>query len=253
MNGVLTTVLALLAGFTIMGYWRGFVRIVLSLVSMVLLLALVSFATPHITDYLKAHTGVYEDLAELCSGKIQQAMEQMLEQNPDHASGQSLEGQPEQGSGPDGAGQTVEPLDGFAMPKAWLEQILEKAEDALGQTAEKGGLYQHAGNYVADWILNGIVFWAVFVLLSIVLRFVIGLLDIVAKLPVINGANRLLGAAVGLIQGLLVVWLLMFLVSLACTSGIGGMIIENISKNAFLSFLYQHNLILYFFHFMFRI
>ena len=50
MNGMLITVLVLLAGFMILGYWRGFVRIVLSLVSMVLLIALVSWSTHHNTE-----------------------------------------------------------------------------------------------------------------------------------------------------------------------------------------------------------
>lgn len=258
MNGILITVLVLLAGFTIMGYWRGFVRIVLSLVSMVLLVVVVSWATPHITDYLKAHTGVYEDLVQLCTGKMQQAAEQMLEGAPEDLSGQgkeALNGEPveEQLETGPGSGQPQEPLAGFSMPEAWMKQILEKAGDVLGQTAEQSGLYHQAGTYIADWILNGIVFWAAFVLLSIVLRFVVGLLDIVTRLPVIKGANRLLGAAVGLLQGLLSVWLLMFLLSIACTSEIGQSLLENINENAFLLFLYQHNPILQFFHIMFGI
>lgn len=247
MNGMLITVLVLLAGFMILGYWRGFVRIVLSLVSMVLLIALVSWATPHITEYLKSHTGVYEDLEQLCSGKIQQAMEQVLEQGSPDIPGHQ-EGQQNPGGGQENLSQDGQ----FSMPETWLEGILEKAGDALGETAEKSGLYRQAGTYIADWILNGIVFWATFVLLSIILRLVIGLLDIVAKLPVINGANRLLGAALGLLQGLMIVWLLMFLVTIACTSEIGQTMLKSIEKNAFLTFLYQHNLILWFFRFMFH-
>ena len=63
----------------------------------------------------------------------------------------------------------------------------------------------------------------------------------------IKGVNRLLGGLAGLLQGLLLVWLLLLLTAIACTSQLGQTLIGEIQESAFLSYLYNHNAILYLF------
>ncbi len=237
MNVFLIAVLLILISSAVIGYWRGFVRIALSLVSMVFLIILVSWATPHITEFLKEHTNIYQDLEETCTKRIRFAMEDTMDH---HGEEWEVPG----GVHPELAG-------GLPIPEEWVEQILEKAKDTVSHTVEENGLYQQAGSYLADWILRGIVFFVTYFLCSIVLRLVIGLLDVVTRLPVVKGVNRALGAVMGLLQGLLLIWLLMFFVAIACTSHFGQMLLGYIQESAILSWLYQNNIILYFFHYMF--
>lgn len=246
MNGLLIAVLIILIGFMIWGYWRGFVRIVFSLAAMLLMIALVSWATPYITDFLKENTTIYEDLTDVCSEKIQLSAEEKLESAQKENTLTA--------AGDDTAEKEKEKEDGIAglmLPELWAEQLLEKTGDTVNQVMEKNGLYRQAGAYIADWILRGVAFFTAFILISIVLKLIVGLLDIMTKLPLIKGVNRLLGGAVGLVQGLIVVWLLLFLVALTCTSQLGETMLAYIEDNVFLTYLYQHNGILYFFDRMF--
>lgn len=245
MNGFLIAVLIILIGSMIWGYWKGFIRIAFSLVAMILMIVLVSWATPYITDFLKENTTIYEDLAETCSRKIQISAEETIE-NKIEETGQHIENKANNGDA-----EAKNGIDGILLPEVWIEQILEKTGDTLNQVIEESELYHQAGEYMADWVLKGISFFAAFILVSIVLKFVIGMLDIVAKLPLIKGANRLLGGVAGLLQGLIIVWLLLFLVAIACTSQLGKTMLQYINDSAFLTYLYQHNGILYFFQYMF--
>lgn len=233
MNLLLIAMLIVVAGFMIWGYWRGFVRIAFSLVSMILVILLVSWVAPYLTSYLKENTKIYEDLTEKCSQQIQHAAENAIQNTEEAAAG----------------GETQ--ADGILLPKIWVQELLTKAGDAVEDTVENGGLYRQAGAYLADWALKGIAFFAAFLLVSIVLRLVVGLLDIVTKLPLIKGVNRFLGGAAGLVQGILVVWLFLFLVAVACTSTFGQMMLGYVKESEILSFLYENNGILYLFHIIF--
>ncbi len=59
---------------------------------------------------------------------------------------------------------------------------------------------------------GGAAFAAALILTAIVLHIVARLLKIVDHIPVVNTINRLCGAALGLVVGILVVWLLLVLV-----------------------------------------
>ena len=246
MNILTIAVLLILIGFMIWGYWRGFIRIAFSLVVMFLTIVLVSWATPYLSDFLKENTSLYEDLAVSCSTKIQAVAE------GGGSSGADGEAQEPDGGSLGADGETQEPgggsagpetLEGLQLPSLWMEQLLDRA----GQTLEDSGIYRQAGEYIADLILRGVAFFAAFLLVTILLRFAVGILDILAKLPVIKGVNRLLGGLAGLLQGLLLVWLLLLLTAIACTSQLGQTLIGEIQESAFLSYLYNHNAILYLF------
>ena len=233
MNILLIAVLVIFIGSVFIGYRRGFVRIAFSLVTMLLTIVLVSLVTPHVTDFLKEHTGVYDSLAEKCTQAVQLSARNSAEEQPD-----TTEGEQE--------------LSGLQLPALWVDQILEKTGSSIDQALTESGAYRAVGEYLADWIFRGIAFFVAFILVTIVLRLVVGLLDILTKLPVLKGLNHLLGSVMGLLQGLLIIWLLLFLVAIACTTKVGQTMLGYIGQSQFLTFLYQHNGILYFFNLVFH-
>lgn len=104
-----------------------------------------------------------------------------------------------------------------------------RAEDVMAVLREKGGVYEWAANSIDD-VLRGvdfssytqqaakaaaalagqlsksIIFPIVFLLLLIVWAFVSHALDLVSKVPVVNTLNHGLGGAMGLIKGIIVVY-----------------------------------------------
>lgn len=218
MNGLLITVIIIFAFSALYGYSRGFIRIVFSLLSMILVLVLVSWITPYTTDFLKENTKLYDTLQEKCTERVQiKAMENMDDsmQQPQDIT-----------------------IAGIKLPEVLQKEFLEQTANNL---LEETGVYQQAGSYLADWMLKGITFFIVFILVNIILRLIVGILDLIAKLPVIKGVNRLLGLLAGLIQGLLIVWLLLFFVTIFCTNTFGQQMLVYIEESNLLTFLYHNN------------
>ncbi|MGL6202021.1 MAG: CvpA family protein [Lachnospiraceae bacterium] len=112
--------------------------------------------------------------------------------------------------------------------------------ESLGVTS----FVDYAAAYLAKIIIDIIAFLATFVLITIVLRAVIFALDIVTQLPVLGMINRLAGAAAGLLLALIVVDVIYIVITLLYTTGFGQSMFALIESNSFLSFLYNHNIIM---------
>ncbi|MFP3153467.1 CvpA family protein [Lachnospiraceae bacterium ZAX-1] len=221
MNGLFIAVVIILVAFAIFGYWKGFVRIAFSLVSTILMIGLVSALTPYISTFIQENTPIYQMVQEKCVGSIRlKANEQIQEKTNDEV--------------------PIE-IAGIQLPDVFQKQLLEKTGQAADKMLSQSGIYNEIGNYIAGFIVDGISFFVAFIFISIVLRFLVNILNIVAKLPVINGLNRTLGLLAGILEGTIIVWLLFFVVAMSCTSVIGQQMIAYINENAFLRFLYAHN------------
>lgn len=66
MNILEIVIVVLAAGFALMGYRRGFVRKLASMLSLVISVVLVSFFLPYVTEFLKDSTPVYSYIVDEC-------------------------------------------------------------------------------------------------------------------------------------------------------------------------------------------
>ena len=115
--------------------------------------------------------------------------------------------------------------------------VLGEASDLM----EESGIYERLAEQLAEAAVQRIA-WAVsFFLVGILLCVLIHVLDVVARLPVLDRVNRMGGLAVGLLQGLVVVWILFFVIDLLWAGSAGAQIMGSIHENAFLEFLYENN------------
>lgn len=227
LNILLIVVWIILAVFTLWGYWRGFIRVAFSLAALVVMALLVSWLSPYMDSFLREHTPLEEKISGQCVAMVQEMAREQVQ------------------AGAEERLAAAESQGGIQLPAQWGEALAQKTAGALDQALEETGIYQEAGMYLADMILRGISFGATFLLVAIVLKIVIHLLDLVARLPVLKGINRILGAVAGLAEGLLAVWVLLFIVTLACTSPWGQQALASIQESKFLTFLYQNNGIVY--------
>lgn len=230
MNWVLILVIAILAGYTLAGYTKGFLKIAYSLVSWIVILVFVIFATPHIQDYLKNNTSIYNKVLVYCGDAVHGLIEQEQTEN-------------------DGDAAELTENEMFAaiaerLPEGMLEELKEKAGEITETLMEDYGIYDKTAAALADLLLQGIatlIAMLAGVIVSVVLSTVLGF---VAKLPVIGFANRILGLAAGAANGLLIVWFAFYLVAILCTTGFGSTVITHIYTNEFLTYLYENNIIL---------
>jgi len=230
MNWVLILVIAILAGYTLTGYAKGFLKIVYSLISWVVILVFVSIATPYIHDYLKNNTDIYNKVVAYCEESIREKAEQEIEES--HGDMSAL---------------TENEL--FAaivekLPEDLLQNIKEQTNELTGDLMENYGLYDKTAVAMADLFLKGISTLVAMVAGAVLSAFISVILGFIAKLPLIGFANRVLGLAAGAANGLLIVWLAFYLVAVLCTTQLGSEVITYINASKFLTYIYENNPVL---------
>ena len=216
-------VLAVFVLFGLHGYRKGFVKIAYSLVAIVLSIVLVSVLTPYVKDILLERTQLYTKLTDKCTVRIEEKYADKYSEEP--KSEQDLLEQA-----------------GVKLPAALTTTVTCMLQDEEVST----NLYRMAGRQVAMWILCAISFVLTMILVGIIIEIIGGFLNIVTKLPVLHGFNRVMGVGAGVVQGLLVLWLAAVVLTIFCTSKSAQPVMDAIYANKYLTFLYENNGILYF-------
>lgn len=218
MNWLLIVVLIVFLLMTIRGWKKGLLRILFGLIAILVLIGLVSFATPHISGFLKEHTGIYTMIEEQCTRRIQEHTES------------GMEGSVDQGTA----------VAGISLPERVTSYLTDSGEAAL----ESSGIYQTLGERAADLVLAGAAFLIALILAIIIVKLIDKGLGIVDHIPVLKGINRTLGLFAGIFEAFILVSLFFLFVALIAGTEIGETLTGYIDESKFLSFLYYQNVIL---------
>ncbi|RDU23502.1 CvpA family protein [Anaerosacchariphilus polymeriproducens] len=217
MNWFTLLVLLILIFSVINGYRKGFVRLVISLLSLIFTIFIVAVITPYIGDAIKTQTGVYNIVQEKCVKALQSTGQENKKIDQD----------------------TV--LESSKLPDVVKNALAGgNAEDLLDGL----GAYEYVGDLVANIVIYTISFFVSFIVITIIFRVTILSLDFITKIPVINGINKLAGILVGAAQGVITIWFGFIIIFLMSGTGVGKMLIAQINASIFLDFFYNNNLIL---------
>jgi hypothetical protein len=94
-------------------------------------------------------------------------------------------------------------------------------------------------NYFASLILNVAAYIVTLLIAWGLIRLVIGAAGIFSRLPIIRTANHALGLGAGILQGLLIVWMLMMVLSFFAATPAGQSLMAQVYDNPFLELLYN--------------
>ena len=225
MNWLLVGVLFVLICCSIKGYRKGLLRVVFSLVSFFLSLVFVMWITPYISNFLEKNTQIYLVLQEKCEESLRGSTEDEIEEEGNNRSEQ-LE------------------IAGIILPKKLQEQLLGEGIEVADDLLESTGIYTKLANNLAHFIVSGISFFIAWMIAFLLLHLISGILNLVSHLPIIHGMNKALGIGAGFIEGLFYVWLFFCLITICCTSDFGKIMTRFIDESAFLTYLYNHNVLL---------
>lgn len=225
MNWLLIVVLCVLALCAAFGYYKGFLRIVYSLVSWVIILMVVSWGAPQIEHYLTENTSLHERLETYCEEYIRESANAQLESELSEGQGELADL-------------------GVNIPEAMLEGILEQTSGTANELLVQSGVYERLAAELAGLVMQGLSFVIALITAWILVHIISQLLGIVSHIPILKGINRMLGLFAGGIYGFLLVWIAFYIIALCSTSETGAVLTSYIYDNAFLTFLYENNLIL---------
>lgn len=138
--------------------------------------------------------------------------------------------------------EQVKLIDALPLPEK-IRTELETFNNSEGY--EKVGA-QGFGSYivgaVSDVIFGIAAYLLTFLIVALLIRLILGVLNLFASLPVVRSVNALGGLAIGLAEGLLLIWILFLLLSLFSATPAGSTLMQQVYANPFLTTLYNSNI-----------
>lgn len=203
--GVIIFLVAMIA----YGYMRGLIKIVFSMVATIATIVLAAVLTIPFSGVLK-NTGIGEGIEASVREIVEQA--HIIDE------------------------ESVMELD---FPKAILEPIAKGTQNA------QETIQEYVIEELTDTIIKALTFLVLTLIIYIIVRIIIGVLDVFSKLPIINGINKWAGAVVGLVQGLLFIWIASLILTAFSDKEWAQEVFRQINDNGFLSFIYNNNMVIW--------
>lgn len=204
------------------GFRRGFIREIVSFFFVFLALAVSWAINPYVNEFFMENTPVYEKIQESCQSFVESQKKQEL-------------------ASP-GSDEQKGFIQGLELPEL-LQKGLESNNTAEVYTyLAVDSFGEYISEALARMIVNGLSFFVSYLLASVILRLGTWVLNLLAGLPVLKSANKLAGGVVGVVKGVLFVWIAFLVMTILCSTSIGKQALALIEKDAFLSVLYEYDI-----------
>ncbi len=216
-----------LVGMMLYGHYRGFIKIAVSVLSLFITLFAVRVAIPQTTAWLENNTALYETMKEsaLKASGLDEKMEEMA----------GLTGK---------AGERAV-IESLEIPDQIKKLLIENNNGEVYQEMGVQIFEDYVGKYLADRVIRILIFTVLFIVFYAFLHIIIVWLDLISRLPIIYGLNKIAGAVLGLTEALIFVWVGALVLTLFSGSEIGKSMIDQINGSVWLTWLYDHNMLSY--------
>ena len=208
----------ILLASTFIGWKKGFLKMTLSMLALIIALVVTWMFSPTVTDVLRNATPLYSITKE--------AVAEALRENLDSAEAQTQEEQ-------------EQILEESFLPSYIIEVLKENNKESVYKTLEANDFLDYVSSYVAGIVVNVCGVVITFILASLLLHIVILLLSVVDLIPGLHAVNKLGGGFLGFVQGLILIWFLCFVITLLAPTELGQEMLKAIEENVFLSMIYN--------------
>lgn len=201
--------------FAVVGYVRGAIRSVLSFVGGIVSFIIAIFAGNHLSPYI---------------------YDMFFKQSINNKVAESVDSALQNGAGSIGENVT-NALPDFLKGFVDSSDIINSLNSVTGETSQEitnaaAEAVQQAVSPIIISIISLCVTIIAFILLKIIIGIICHLADVVNKIPVIGTANRITGGVIGLVYGILVVMIIIFIAN--AIPGLDESGFNNIRESSFL-------------------
>lgn len=130
---------------------------------------------------------------------------------------------------------------GLKLPKNLLDFLVKNDTPETNDLLKSTGLGDYISSSMAGMAVNVFILIVVFMVISLIINALVVLLDIVAHLPVIKTMNKLGGFSLGLILGIVIVWVATLTLSFVISTQSSDSISELIESSILTKLFYYYN------------
>ena len=102
----------------------------------------------------------------------------------------------------------------------------------------------YIAQYLARMAVNGISFLISLLMSTIMVRSITWMLNLVTRLPVLHGMNKVAGALLGAVKFLIVIWIIFLALTIVCNTKVGEAALQIIKKDCILRFIYDRDILI---------
>ena len=252
MNILTGIVIVIFLLFMIRGYRRGLIKSLASVISLVASLALVSFVTPYVSQFLQEQTPVYTYVMERCQESFTVTLDEADEKT---AESETEEGDVslKKGNNNDTVGNVAgtissqlqkNAIEKLPLPSVLKNLLIRNNTEKIYKDLAVNSFNDYVPKFMANLIMNIISFVVTWLIVASFIWLAVMTLDVIANLPIIHGINQMLGLVLGAGQALVIVWIAFLAITVFASTVIGKQLMEMIEKNVLLNQLYNGNVFL---------
>lgn len=220
MNWLVILVALIIGGYALNGRRRGFIRTVFTLFSTIIALMLTVWVSPVISKEMQKNDKIM--------GFVTEKVEKVVDFSE---VGSKITDQ-------------VKFINKLPLPTSMKHTLIENNTTDVYTAMAVDSFEAYVSNSIARIIINAVVFLAIMLIAVIGLAVLCETLDIISKLPIINGLNKTAGLFAGLLHGIIIVWIGCIVLTAFSSTKIAQDIYILINENTFLGIIYNNNLLL---------
>jgi len=232
MNWLFYVILGFILMSIFVGARKGFFKMAISMVFLILVLILASLLNPYVAKFLREKTSVYETINEKSKAVVMSYLEKdelpqddMAEADISSAMQNSI-------------------LESLPLPQTFKNNLISNNKTDIYELLGVNKFVDYLASYVAYSVTNGIAFLLSFALAIILIRVIMYAINILTSLPGIGFINSVGGMVLGGAQAILWIWVFFVVVTVLYNTTFGETLMSAIEGDAFLSFLYDKNVFL---------
>lgn len=130
------------------------------------------------------------------------------------------------------------------LPNMFSLETLAGTDSDIYRMLYLSGFGEAAEEYVYSFVSRVLALVITYMVVRILLKTVVLSLELMVKVPGLSLLNRLLGSAFGLLQQLLVLWMVFLVLAIFSHTGWGESLCELIRQSMCMEYLYEHNILL---------
>ncbi|MCQ2506186.1 MAG: CvpA family protein [Lachnospiraceae bacterium] len=219
LNYVFIGFIVLMVIFIIIGICKGFVTMVFSLFSTLIVIGITLSFAPKVGILLRNIEPLENAIVNLIDSKLE--IEGTVSSSMTQA----------------------DVIEALPIPKIVAKLLASGKADKIVDPEGATTMQEYVVNMFTTAAFTIIGFLLTFIIASIAVFMLVKLLDVISKLPVLKQLNGLLGGVIGAMEGLVVTWFLFLVLTLFTGTSFGITLLKMIEQNGLLKWMYENNLI----------
>jgi len=222
MNWLMILVLVVLVGCALNGRRRGFIVTVFTLFSTIVALLLTMWISPVVSKEVQKNDKVMSFVTEKVSKVIEVS-----------GLGNKMSDQ-------------VNYIDKLPLPKTMKNALIKNNTKDVYVAMAVDNFKDYLSNTISRIIINAAVFLLIMLIITIGLATLCVALNVISKLPIINGLNKTAGLFAGLLHGIIIIWIGCIFLTMLSSTSLGQKMFLLINESPLLGTIYNNNLLLKF-------